>query len=59
MTAAEKTETFAAINAGLRDGYLKPIIGNAYSLVDAPKAHIDVMEHSNGSSGKIVIHPWE
>ena len=58
MTAAERAETFAAINAGLRDGYLKPIIGNAYALSDAAQAHTDVMEHSNGSAGKIVMHPW-
>ena len=41
-----------------RRARLKPIIGNAYALSDAAQAHTDVMEHSNGSAGKIVMHPW-
>ena len=49
---------FAAINAGLEAGFLKPVSGKFYSLADAPAAHTEVIAQASGSAGKIVIHPW-
>jgi len=46
-------EAHHAIVAGLANGTLKPIVDREYPLVEAAKAHEDVM--SEGSSGKIVL----
>jgi NADPH2:quinone reductase len=46
----------AAIVAGLEAGFLRPIVGQKFSLADAPRAHEAVMS-SAGSYGKIVLIP--
>jgi NADPH2:quinone reductase len=43
----------ALIGAGLENGSLTPIVGKELPLVDAPKAHVAVMEP--GAYGKIVL----
>ncbi|HUF05266.1 MAG TPA: NADPH:quinone reductase [Aridibacter sp.] len=48
-------EIHEAIGNGLRKGYLKPVIGKAFALEDAPQAHREVIE--NRAYGKIVLHP--
>ena len=45
----------AALVAGLENGTLQPLIGQEFSLADAPKAHEAVL--AGGALGKIVINP--
>ncbi len=54
-TAAESVEIHAAIAAGLGNGTLRPIVGKEIPLVEAPRAHREVM--SSGAYGKIVLVP--
>uniref|UniRef100_A0A7S1G845 Enoyl reductase (ER) domain-containing protein n=1 Tax=Bicosoecida sp. CB-2014 TaxID=1486930 RepID=A0A7S1G845_9STRA len=51
----EKTEIDSAIYAGLRNGSLKPIVGDVFPMSEAADAHIDVISKSSGSFGKVVI----
>ncbi len=44
----------AAIYAGLETGILRPVIGEQFTLADAPKAHEAVMK-SGGAHGKIIL----
>ena len=50
---ADAAEIFAAIDAGLRNGTLHPVIGTELPLADAVGAHRQVM--APGASGKIVL----
>lgn len=45
----------AALVAGLEKGFLRPVIGKRFPLVDAPKAHEEVL--SAGAYGKIILIP--
>lgn len=44
-----------AIGAGLRDGFLFPVVGKSFALVDAPAAHHAVLEQR--AFGKTVLIP--
>jgi NADPH:quinone reductase-like Zn-dependent oxidoreductase len=46
-------------DSGLDNGTLSPIVGHTFPLEDTSKAHVEVIEHAAGTSGKIVVHPWE
>lgn len=48
-------ETGAFLNAGQKSGWLKPHVGQEYQLENVAKAHEQVIEHSGGSRGKIVL----
>jgi len=54
-TPQELAITHAAIVAGLENRTLDPLVGHAFSLADAPKAHEAVL--ASGALGKIVINP--
>jgi NADPH:quinone reductase len=54
-TDGEHAELFAALEAGLKNGSLSPVVGAEMSLADAPKAHHQVMEAP--AYGKIVLIP--
>lgn len=54
-TPAELTECYAAINAGLQNGVLRPIVGKELPLKDAAEAHVDVL--APGAHGKIALIP--
>jgi NADPH2:quinone reductase len=54
-TTPELTQIHMAIRAGLENGSLRPIIEQRLPLMDAAKAHAEVMEGS--SHGKIVLVP--
>lgn len=43
----------AAINAGLKDHALKPVVGKEFPLADTAKAHQAVMD--SGAAGKVVV----
>lgn len=51
----ELASLHAAINAGLANGVLKPVVGTELPLREAPKAHTQVM--APGAYGKIVLVP--
>lgn len=52
---ADAAEIFAAIDAGLRNETLQPVIGTELPLADAAEAHRRVM--APGACGKIVLTP--
>ena len=54
-TASESAEIYAALEAGLENGILRPVVGKQISLAEAARAHKEVMEP--GASGKIVLVP--
>jgi NADPH2:quinone reductase len=54
-TEAEAKAIHAAIEAGLENGTLRPIVGKELPLKDAAKAHVDVL--APGAHGKIVLVP--
>jgi NADPH2:quinone reductase len=51
----ELQRSYAALNEGLANGTLTPVIGAELPLSDAPKAHRQVLE--SGAHGKIVLVP--
>ena len=55
LSPMELATTHAALVAGLDNGTLRPVVGQEFSLADAPKAHDAVM--TAGAFGKIVIAP--
>lgn len=54
-TPKERAGIHAALLAGLENGSLRPVIRRELPLVDAPRAHQEVMEP--GAYGKIVLIP--
>ncbi len=55
VNPAQLQEIHVDLGAGLRDGSLKPLISQRFSLQDAPQAHSAVMQ--SGARGKIVLQP--
>jgi len=45
----------AFINAGQELGWVRPVVAQEFPLEKAADAHRQVIEHSGGSKGKIVI----
>eukprot|EP00039_Didymoeca_costata_P026332 m.15717 g.15717 ORF g.15717 m.15717 type:complete len:356 (+) comp5474_c0_seq2:44-1111(+) len=59
-TPEEIAAAFTAINTGLTDGSLSPVISSpVYTLKDVPAAHVDVIARKKCSPGKIIIKPWD
>jgi len=57
-TSEEFVEIWAAIDAGLRNGSLSPVISSySFSLDEAPAAHEHIIERPSGTVGKVVIRP--
>jgi NADPH2:quinone reductase len=52
-TTADRAEIYHRITLGLEDGSLDPVIGKAFPLQDAARAHEQVM--TPGAQGKIVL----
>ena len=52
----EYKQMHAALVAGLENGTLRPVIGQKIPLVEAARAHVEVMKPS-GAYGKIVLVP--
>ena len=57
-TASEWDQAYNAIEEGLTSGALNPVVGQTYSLSQAREAHVDVIEHKEGTAGKIILLPW-
>jgi len=45
----------AALETGAEAGWLRPIISQEFPLSSAPDAHRSVIEHKQGSCGKIIL----
>jgi len=45
----------AYIGEGQRLGWVKPVIGQQFSIDKATDTHKEVIEHSAGTNGKIVL----
>ena len=50
----EAREMRAALNAGLENGTLRPVVGQKLPLAEAARAHEEIMNHS-GALGKMVL----
>jgi NADPH2:quinone reductase len=55
ITDREERETHAALFTGLDNGTLRPVVGKELPLVQAARAHKDIM--TPGAFGKIVLIP--
>ena len=54
-TPQDKATAEAYITAKLGNGSLKPVVGAEFDLDTISEAHKSVIEHSGGSSGKVVV----
>ena len=54
-TPQETAEADAAVAAGLREGWLRPVVGREMALADAPRAHRHIMERP--ALGRLVLVP--
>jgi NADPH2:quinone reductase len=54
-TPAERVSIHAALQEGLRNGTLRPVVGEEIPLAEAPRAHEAVM--APGHHGKVVLVP--
>ena len=50
----ESAEAFAAIQAGIENGWLRPVVGKVYPLEKASDAHVDIIS-GPGALGKLVL----
>jgi NADPH2:quinone reductase len=57
-TPEEREEIDAAIQQGLESGQLKPVVSEIYNLASIAGAHEEVISHSRGTRGKIVVNPF-
>ena len=53
LTPAETADVHAALEAGMENGTLRPIVNKELPLAEAPRAHREVLEP--GAHGKIVL----
>jgi len=49
------TYVYLGINKGLAEGALTPYKGIEFALADAPASHLEVIQHSQGTKGKIIL----
>jgi len=54
----EYAEMAALLEAGVTAGFLRPVIAAEFPLSSAAEAHREVIEHKQGSCGKIVLTVW-
>ena len=54
----ELKESYAAIQAGMEAGWLRPIVGKEFSLAQAAAAHEDII-NGQGAFGKLVLNVGE
>ena len=52
---ADKTVADEFIQAGLESGALCPLVGPTFAFSETAKAHDEVMSHSRGTRGKVVV----
>lgn len=54
-TFDEWNEMTAYMDRHIREGTVKPVIGSRFSMAEAVQAHEEVIKHTGGSHGKILI----
>ena len=55
MLQEEWTEMGVALSKGISDGWLSPVVDTPFPLSRAADAHREIIEHKNGSRGKIIL----
>ncbi len=55
VSEQEAGEIYAGLNAGLSNGTLRPVVGKEIPLLEAERAHKEILEP--GAAGKIVLIP--
>ena len=55
-TPGDFAQSHASVYARLEAGTYKPVVGLEFDLADAPAAHREVIEHSRGTTGNIVLN---
>lgn len=58
-TSSELRRAAAFLDAGLRGGRIKAVVGLELPLSEAPSSHVEVIERRHISIGNIVLNPWE
>jgi len=46
-----------AIGRGIEQGWVKPIIDTVYPLTETIKSHEEIIAHTGGTKGRIVLVP--
>jgi len=59
VTVDEFSGIIKGIQEGTNKGNLLPVIGKTYDLSSSAQSHIDIMDSSKSSPGKLVILPWK
>ncbi|XP_025099683.1 quinone oxidoreductase-like [Pomacea canaliculata] len=54
-TKEEWEEMTAAIEAGIKSGWVQPVVAREYPLAEAKQAQLDIMDSSMGASGNLVL----
>jgi NADPH2:quinone reductase len=57
ITEEDRRRIFAALQAGLKDKTLRPIVAQELPMTQAVRAHEEVMKPGGGAVGKIVLTP--
>ncbi|OQR80418.1 quinone oxidoreductase-like [Tropilaelaps mercedesae] len=58
-TKAEWEAGAAYVSKGVGEGWLAPRISKEYPLEDAPQAHIDIIEATEGATGKLLLKIYD
>jgi NADPH:quinone reductase-like Zn-dependent oxidoreductase len=58
-TPEEVAEIDQAVQDGLIEGKLHPVVYLALPFDKVSESHVQVINPSAGAQGKIVVHPWE
>lgn len=58
-TKEERAQEDAVIQEALEGGKLSPVVGQVFKLGEIAAAHEEVISHSKGTRGKIVVLPFE
>lgn len=54
-TQEERLECMSFLSTGQEQGWIKPVVGQVFSLDEVASAHKEVIAHTGGSAGKIVL----
>ena len=55
----EKAVIDRGIQEGIQSGQLRPVVGVAYPFEKVQEAHDEVIAHTRGTKGKIVVQPFQ
>jgi len=43
---------------GIKQGFLQPQVGVLYDFADVAQSHVEVIQHTQGTKGKIIVAPF-